>query len=96
MFNTVYCGDLPQPPEAGQDRFFDFMLGSLFGELWSNETLSIKERRLVLLGAIAAQGEEGTFTIQVRSALKRGDLTAEQVDELIIFLTQNFSNLQVL
>lgn len=88
MFNDVYCGDLPQPPEEGQDRFFDFMLGSLFGQLWSDETLSVKERRLVLLGAIAAQGEEMTFNIQVRSALKRGDLTAEQINELIIFLTQ--------
>ena len=87
-FNEVYCGDLPQPPEEGQDRFFDFMLGSLFGQLWSDDTLSIKERRLVLLGAIAAQGEEMTFNIQVRSALKRGDLSVEQVNEVVLFLTQ--------
>lgn len=33
MFNTVYCGDLPQPPEEGQDRFFDYMLETLFGDL---------------------------------------------------------------
>ena len=26
MFNEVYCNDLPQPPEPGKDRFFDYML----------------------------------------------------------------------
>ena len=24
MFNEVYCNDLPQPPETGKDRFFDY------------------------------------------------------------------------
>jgi len=88
MFNEVYCGDLPQPPEPGNDRFFDFMLDTVFGQLWANETLSIRERRLVLLGAIAAQGEEMTFTIQARSALKRGELTQVQLEEIIVMLTQ--------
>lgn len=88
MFNEVYCGDLPQPPEPGSDRFFDFMLESLFSELWGNDTLAIEQRRLLLLGAIAAQGEEMTFTIQARSAMKRGELTFEQLEEVVLFLTQ--------
>lgn len=88
MFNEVYCGDLPQPPQEGEDRFFDFMLGSLFGDLWASETLSIRDRRLLLLGAIAAQGEDMTFTIQCKSALKRGELNEEQLNELVLFLTQ--------
>lgn len=88
MFNEVYCGDLPQPPEEGQDQFFDYMLKSLFGELWADDTLSIKEKRLLLLGAIMAQGEEMTFAIQSRSALKRGELTPEQLELAVRFLTQ--------
>jgi 4-carboxymuconolactone decarboxylase len=88
MFNTVYCGDLPQPPEQGEDKFFDFMLGSLFGELWSDDTLTINEKRLLLLGAIMAQGEEMTFSIQARSALKRGEFTSEQLEFAVLFLTQ--------
>ncbi len=88
MFNEVYCGDLPQPPKEGVDQFFDYMLESLFGTLWADDTLSIRERRLLLLGAIAAQGEDMTFGIQVRSALKRGDLSKEQIDAAVVFLTQ--------
>jgi 4-carboxymuconolactone decarboxylase len=89
MFNTVYCGDLPQPPAAGQDEFFDYMLETLFGRLWADTaTLPIRDRRLLLLGAIAAQGEEMTFTIQARSALKNGELSAEQLKSVVLFLTQ--------
>ena len=53
MFNEVYCNDLPQPPEKGEDGFFDFMLESLFSELWGNDILTIEQRRLLLLGSIA-------------------------------------------
>jgi 4-carboxymuconolactone decarboxylase len=88
LFNTVYCGDLPAPPEPGVNKFNDFMLETLFGELWADETLSIRDRRLLLLGAIAAQGEDGTFSIQARSALKRGELSKKELETLIVFLTQ--------
>ena len=88
VFNEVYCGDLPQPPDEGQDKFFDYMLENLFGTLWADNTLSIRDRRLLLLGAIAAQGEELTFSIQARSALKRGELSPEQLDAAVVFLTQ--------
>ena len=88
MFNTVYCGDLPQPPEQGSDRFFDYMLENLFGSLWADETLTVRDRRLLLMGAIAAQGEEKTFSIQMCSALKRGELNVAQAEEILVFLTQ--------
>ncbi len=87
-FNEVYCGDLPQPPAQGEDRFFDYMLETLFGSLWADDTLSVRDRRLLLLGAIAAQGEELTFGIQARSALKRQELTREQLEEAVLFLSQ--------
>ncbi|WP_372864897.1 carboxymuconolactone decarboxylase family protein [Spongiibacter sp.] len=87
-FKEVYCNALPEPPAEGQDRFFDFMLGSLFGDLWDNDTLSIRDRRLLLLGAIAAQGEDMTFTIQAQSAYKRGELDEAQLEEAVLFLTQ--------
>lgn len=88
VFSEVYCGDLPQPPAPGEDRFFDYMIETLFGTLWADDTLSIRDRRLLLLGAIAAQGEDLTFGIQARAALKRQELTREQLEEAVLFLTQ--------
>jgi 4-carboxymuconolactone decarboxylase len=64
------------------------MLETLFGELWASDVLSFRDRRLLLLGAIAAQGEEAVFRIQAAAALKRGELDAEQLQEAILFLTQ--------
>ena len=51
------------------------MLETLFGALWEDPTLSIRERRLLVIGVLAAQGEEGTLALQLRCALKRGELT---------------------
>lgn len=88
MFDEVYCRDLGALPPEGASPFVDYMLETLFGTLWADETLSIRDRRLLLIGAIAAQGDANTLTIQTRSALKRGELTPAQLDALAVFLTQ--------
>lgn len=87
MFNKVYCGDIPVAPE-GVMPFQDLMIEQLFAETWSREALSIRDRRLVTMGIIAALGEADTFCIQVRSAVKNGELTAEQVREMVIHIAQ--------
>lgn len=88
LFNEVYCGKVPLPAGEGQSPFLDYMLETLFGTLWADGTLTIRERRLLLIGAIAAQGDPATLTIQLRSALLRGELTPVQLDALAVFLTQ--------
>jgi len=86
-FNEVYCGDLPAPP-AGQMAFFDIMLEQLFGEVWTRTALSLRDRRLLTMGVLAALGEKDPFCIQVRSGLKNGEFTVEQVREMIVHLAQ--------
>jgi 4-carboxymuconolactone decarboxylase len=81
----VYAGDVKTPP-AGASQFADLMLEQLFAEVWTREALSMRDRRMLLLGAIAALGERDTFGIQVRAALKNDELTPEQVREVLIFL----------
>jgi 4-carboxymuconolactone decarboxylase len=81
----VYAGDVKTPP-AGASQFADLMLEQLFAEVWTREVLSMRDRRLLLLGAIAALGERDTFQIQIRAALKNDELTPEQTREVLIFL----------
>ncbi len=88
LFDEVYCKDLGELPPPGASKFIDYMLETLFAELWADGTLSIRDRRLLLLGAIAAQGDEATMTIQARSALKREELNREQLEAMAVFLTQ--------
>ena len=84
-FNEVYCGDLPAPP-AGALDFFDIMVDQLFGEVWTRPELSQRDRRLLTMGVIAALGEGETFGVQVRSAIKNGELTPVQCRELLVHL----------
>ena len=83
MFQEVYDGDVPAPPR-GAMAFFDAMIEQTFAELWSREALSVRDRRLVIIGIIAALGERDTFKIQVRAALKKGELSAEQLREVLM------------
>ncbi len=87
MIKKVYAGDVVVPPE-GAMAFSDVMLEQLFAEVWTRETLSMKEKRLLLLGAIAAMGETMTFGIQSKAAIKNGELTPEALRECLVFLVQ--------
>jgi len=86
MLNEVYAGDVVTPPEG--NLFTDIMLEQLFAEIWTRDVLSMRDRRLLLLGAIAALGEPTTFGIQSKASIKNGELTPEQLRECLIFLTQ--------
>jgi 4-carboxymuconolactone decarboxylase len=66
--------------------FSDIMLTQLFAEVWTRDILSMRDRRLLLLGTILAQGEQMTFGIQAKAALKNGELTVEQLREVLVFL----------
>ena len=65
----VYAGDVVVPPE-GASAFADLMLEQVFAEVWTRPALTIRERRLLIMGAIAALGEGMTWKIQLRAALK--------------------------
>ena len=83
MMKKVYAGDVVTPP-PGVMPFSDLMLEQLFAEVWTREELSVRERRLVIMGIIAALGEKDTFAIQARAAVKNGELTPAQVREVLI------------
>lgn len=83
----VYAGTVPVPP-AGASAFADVMLEQVFAEVWTREALSIRDRRLLVMGVIACMGERDTFQIQARSALENGELTPEQLREALIQLAQ--------
>lgn len=81
----VYAGDVVVPPK-GAMAFTDLMLESLFAEVWTREELSMRDRRLILLGVIGALGERDTFGIQVKAALKNEELTPTELREALIML----------
>ena len=83
----VYAGDVVVPPE-GSYPFSDIMLKTLFAEVWTRDILSMRDKRILLLGMIAALGEPDTFKIQTKAGIKRGELSAEEIRELHLFIAQ--------
>lgn len=81
----VYAGDVITPPK-GMMAFSDVMLEQLFAELWTRDTLSMRDKRILLLGIIAEKGEPATFKIQAKASLKRGEMTPEELRELLLFI----------
>lgn len=70
----------------GPGDFFAHTADQLFGEVWTMPELSHRDRRLLLLGALTAQGNTDVADIQVGAALGNGELTCEQLEEIVVFL----------
>lgn len=58
----------------------------LFGEVWAEGTLSVRDRRLVLIGLAAGSNLEEVAALQVDAALSLGELDADDVRALVVFL----------
>ena len=84
-YREVY-GDDAFVFHEGESDFFDLMLTQLFGEVWSRPALAVSERRLLVMGVLAAQRAFDTLGIQFSRALETGEMTVEQVRETAIHL----------
>lgn len=71
----------------GPGDFFGYTVEHLFGDIWEREGLSLRDRRLLLIGLMVAEGLDGTLGIQLDSCLEKGDLGAEDLREVVIFLS---------
>ncbi len=81
----VYAGDVVDLPE-GTMAFNDVMIRSLWAEVWDRDVLDVRSRRLLILGVIAANGQVDTFKIQARAALRRRELTPDELRETLVML----------
>ena len=74
-------------PEAVPGDFVAYTVDSLFGDIWCRPGLSVYERRLMTIGVLAALGKDELLDVQFDSALHNGELTVDQVREIVVHLT---------
>lgn len=74
-------------PDQLEGPYAAFTVDHLFGTVWTRDALGTRDRRLTTIGVLAALGQSPLIEIQFRSALDRGELTEEQVRELVLHLT---------
>ncbi|MEV1000690.1 carboxymuconolactone decarboxylase family protein [Nonomuraea sp. NPDC050202] len=83
MMGQVYGWEM----RDGPGDFFGITVDHLFAEIWSRPGLSMRDRRLLLIGVLAAKGMNDVLDIQLPAALRNCELTAGELREIAIFLT---------
>ena len=72
-------------PEVSNPMLQD-TIDHLFGEVWSRPGLSIRDRRLLVIGATAALGRADLIEIQARGALQNDELSPGELQEAVLQL----------
>jgi 4-carboxymuconolactone decarboxylase len=83
--NEVYGWEMPN---IEGDPYFDLTVDHLFGTVWSDSSLSMREKRIMTLACVTAVGRQDLAEIQVNAALLNGELNPTELKEMAVFLTQ--------
>ncbi len=71
----------------GPGDFFGYTVEHLFAEIWEREGLSHRDRRLLLIGLLVGRDMDDVLGIQLEAALGNEELSADELREIVIFLT---------
>lgn len=71
----------------GDGDFFGYTAEHLFGEIWQREGLTVRDRRLILIGLLVGRGLHDVVGLQIEGALTNGELDADSLREIVILLT---------
>jgi len=83
-YETVH-GAPPPPPRTAFQGVGE--LDYLYGEIWSrDEHLTRRDRRLIAISCCAAVGIDAATTHQLESALRSGDLTFDELQEVVLHI----------
>lgn len=73
-------------PDDVPGDFVAYTVDHLFGDVWCRPGLAVPERRLLTIGVLAALGRTELLDVQFTSALANGELTEDQVREIVVHL----------
>ena len=66
--------------------FVEATVDHLFGEVWTQGKLSVRDRRLMLIGMAAGSGLEDVAGLQLDAAVRLGELDADDLRTIVVFL----------
>lgn len=87
VYRRVYGRLSEQRTPPGANLWIDTMVEQLFAEVWGREGLSIRDRRLLVMGVLAAQGLGDKVEVQVRRAVEAEELDLDEAEEAMLQLT---------
>ena len=82
--NEVYAWEMP---DIEGDPYFALTVDHLFGTVWSRPGLSMRDRRMMVIAAVTAAGQEDLLEVQVNAVLQNEELTEDELREMAVFIT---------
>jgi 4-carboxymuconolactone decarboxylase len=82
MMDRVYGEGFSRTVPRTSDPLGNEVVAHVFGDVWSRPGLSIRDRRLLVIGATAALGRADLLEVQVRGALANNELSEEELREI--------------
>jgi 4-carboxymuconolactone decarboxylase len=69
-----------------EGSFVEYTVDHLFGRVWEEGSMSVKERRLLLIGLCMGSGLEDVAGLQLDAAVRQGELDADDLRSIVVFL----------
>ncbi len=82
MMDRVYGEGFSATVPRTCDPLGNEVVAHVFGDVWSRPGLSIRDRRLLVIGVTAALGRADLLEVQVRGALANRELSEEELREI--------------
>jgi 4-carboxymuconolactone decarboxylase len=87
MMDAVYGpGFSARLPQGERSPFRRDTVEHLFANVWSRPGLSVRDRRLLVIGATAALGRSDLIRVQALGALRNDELDPSQLEEALLHL----------
>lgn len=86
MMDAVYGKGFSNHLKNKESIILNDTVEHLFADIWSRPGLSIRDRRLLIMGATAATGRRETLKIQATGALKNNELSPIELREAALHL----------
>jgi 4-carboxymuconolactone decarboxylase len=87
VFDKVYGPGTSAMMAPYEDNPFNQeIIGNQFANLWGNDAFTVREKRLMVLGATTMLGRQDLVEIQMTGALVNGEFTDEQLEQIPLFL----------
>ena len=87
VFDRVYGpGSSDMTRVYRHSSFNQEIVGNQFANLWASDVLTMREKRLLVLGATAMLGRPDLVEIQMNGALINGEFSDEELDFIPLFM----------
>ncbi len=74
------------PPRGQANPLLDSTVENLFGEIWSREGLSTRDRRLITIVIVTCLMQGDYLKLHLQAALANGEFTAAELREVMLHM----------